>query len=61
MSTELDLDDVAAQSDLATAELMALRGQRDALLAALKPFAAGYDTSGYREAAINAVANAEKP
>ena len=36
MGTELDLDDVAAQSDLATTELMELRGQRDELLNIVK-------------------------
>lgn len=35
MATELDFDDVAAQSDHARTELMVLRGQREVLLAAL--------------------------
>lgn len=43
MSKELDLDDVAATSDLATTELMRLRGERDDAQARIRELEAERD------------------
>ena len=36
-------------------EILRLEKENSALLEALKPFAAGYDTPAFRDAAVNAV------
>lgn len=41
-------------------EILRLSAENAALLKALKPFAAGYDTPKFRNAAVKAVASAEK-